>query len=78
MTPADVQALKAFVEDQRSVTLPFDIAIGGRERREDWDAERAFIRSIADAGATWWMEGLPPAELEVTRTWIQRGPLRID
>jgi len=27
----------------------------------------------ADAGATWWMEGLPPAELKVTRTWIQRG-----
>jgi alkanesulfonate monooxygenase SsuD/methylene tetrahydromethanopterin reductase-like flavin-dependent oxidoreductase (luciferase family) len=78
MTPADVRALKAFVEEQRSVNLPFDIAIGGRERREDWDAERAFIQSIADAGATWWMEGLPPAELNLTRAWIQRGPLRID
>ena len=78
MTPADIRALKAFVEEQRPATLPFDIAVGGRERREDWDAERMFVKSLADAGATWWMERIPPAELDVMRSWIERGPLRVD
>jgi len=78
MTPADIHAIKAFVEQERPVPRSFEIAIGGRERREDWEEERVLIRSLADAGATWWMEGLPPAELNLIRTWIQRGPLRVD
>jgi alkanesulfonate monooxygenase SsuD/methylene tetrahydromethanopterin reductase-like flavin-dependent oxidoreductase (luciferase family) len=55
----------------------FEIAVGGRERREDETAERDYIGAIAAAGATWWHEYLPPATpLEEVRRHIHGGPLR--
>jgi len=78
MTPAEVQALKASIEGQRSVATPFDIALGGAERSTDWEQERATIKSLAEAGATWWMEWIAPCGLEEVRARIKQGPLRID
>ena len=79
-TPADVRTLRTMVDHERGTGAAFDIALGGRQRYEDWDAERAFIKSLAEAGATWWVEYVPPeiggpAEF---RAAVQRGPLRID
>jgi hypothetical protein len=78
--PEDVRAMKAFVESQRGVTTPFDLVFGGRMRRPDGDQERAHLRAMADAGATWWVEFLEPPDLdlETVQTYIRRGPLRID
>lgn len=80
MTPADVRALKEFVEGHRAARGPFDIALGGRHRGDDWEQERALIRSLAEAGATWWVEYLPPQirGFEEMRVRVQRGPLRIE
>lgn len=78
MTPDDVRELKAFVERDRTSSLPYEIAIGGRERGLDWEQEREHIKTIAVAGATWWMEAIPPDEPDVIRQWVMRGPLRID
>lgn len=77
-TPADVQALKAFIESQRPEAAAFDIALGGQERSADWEQERALIKSLAQVGATWWIEWIPPGPLEVMRACIQRGPLHIE
>ena len=80
MTPADVRKLKALAESQRPNSAPFDIALGGRHRYDDWDKERALIHSLAEAGATWWVEYLPPqlGGVDELRACIERGPLRID
>jgi hypothetical protein len=80
MTPVDVQAIKAFIEKHRSTPAPFDFALGGRHRGDDWGQERALIRSLAEAGTTWWIEYLAPqvGGLEEMRAYIKRGPLRID
>ncbi|HEX6288872.1 MAG TPA: LLM class flavin-dependent oxidoreductase [Herpetosiphonaceae bacterium] len=78
MTPGDIRALRAFVESQRGASAPFDIVVGGRERSEDWEQERAYIRSAAEAGATWRIEHVPPSDLDVLRARVERGPLRID
>jgi alkanesulfonate monooxygenase SsuD/methylene tetrahydromethanopterin reductase-like flavin-dependent oxidoreductase (luciferase family) len=80
MTPADVRAIKAFIENHRSAPAPFDIALGGGQRRDDWEQERALIRSLAAEGATWWIEYLPPqiGGLDEIRARIKQGPLRID
>jgi alkanesulfonate monooxygenase SsuD/methylene tetrahydromethanopterin reductase-like flavin-dependent oxidoreductase (luciferase family) len=78
MTPDDIRELRAFVEARRSANVPFDIVVGGRERGADWDQERDYIRSLAEAGATWSGEHLPPNNLETLRAAIERGPLRID
>lgn len=77
MTPDDVQALKAELSSQRSAS--FEIMLGGRRRGMDWEQERALIRSLAEAGATWWGEYIEPDDLEDLQGCIERvkqGPLR--
>ena len=43
-------------------------------------AERAWRASVAEAGATWWAEYIPPdvIDLDEIRAHIERGPLRIE
>ena len=77
MLPEDVRDLKATAERSRAASSPFDIVIGGRERGPDWDAERAAIKALEEAGATWWSEWIPAAPLATMRAAIARGPLRI-
>jgi alkanesulfonate monooxygenase SsuD/methylene tetrahydromethanopterin reductase-like flavin-dependent oxidoreductase (luciferase family) len=81
MTPAEVQDLKSFVEKRRAnSTTPYDIALGGRHRDEDWEKDRALIKALGEAGMTWWIEYLPPTVYGVDemRACVARGPLRID
>jgi alkanesulfonate monooxygenase SsuD/methylene tetrahydromethanopterin reductase-like flavin-dependent oxidoreductase (luciferase family) len=82
MMPDDVRGLKDFVERQRTASLPspipYEIAVGGRERAADWEQDRMYVRALAQAGATWWMEHIPPDEPDLVRAKIERGPLRID
>lgn len=77
MTPADVRAMKASIESQRTTLAPFDIALGG-QRGDDWEQERAWIASVAEAGATRRVEYVPPADPDAMRACVERGPLRID
>lgn len=53
------------------------IAVGGFERREDWDEEREQISAIAAAGADWWVEWIRPADREAMTAAVERGPLRV-
>jgi alkanesulfonate monooxygenase SsuD/methylene tetrahydromethanopterin reductase-like flavin-dependent oxidoreductase (luciferase family) len=76
-TPDDIRQMRASIERQRSASTPFDIAIGGRSRSDDWERERALIGGVAVAGATWWMEAVFAPDLEAMRAAIGRGPLRI-
>jgi alkanesulfonate monooxygenase SsuD/methylene tetrahydromethanopterin reductase-like flavin-dependent oxidoreductase (luciferase family) len=76
-TAHDVRDFLSKIAELRPDRLDhFDVVVGGRARQADWDAERALIRSVADAGATWWNEWLKPADREATTTAISRGPLR--
>ena len=73
MTAADVRDIRT------AVGRPgFDISLGGRERAADWDREREHIRSLADAGATWWSEWIRPGDRRRTIDAVRRGPLRAD
>ena len=79
-TPEDVRALKALANQTRGTSPPFDIVLGGRHRGDDWEKERALIRSLAETGATWWIEYIPPETggLDAARACIARGSLRVD
>ena len=55
LTPDDVASLRADAGRPSYV-----VAVGGRERREDEAAERRYVHAIADAGADWWHEYVPP------------------
>lgn len=73
LSPDDVQALC-----EAAGPRPYDIAVGGRSREEDWEAERGRLRAIAAAGATWSGEYVPPDTRDAMRAAVDRGPLRID
>lgn len=73
MAPDDVRALLAAAGDR-----PYTVAVGGSGRGDDWEAEREHIRSVAEAGAEWWIEWFPPRDPETMVEHVERGPLRID
>jgi alkanesulfonate monooxygenase SsuD/methylene tetrahydromethanopterin reductase-like flavin-dependent oxidoreductase (luciferase family) len=71
LTPADVAALRA-----DAGLASYVVAVGGRERRQDLAAERRYVASLADAGADWWHEYVPPAlGLAEARRRIESGPV---
>jgi hypothetical protein len=73
LTPDDVAALRADAPGSSYVVL-----VGGRERREDLPAERAYVAALADAGADWWHEYVPPRlTLAEARRRIEAGPIRV-
>jgi hypothetical protein len=78
MMPEDILAMKTFIIEQRGGLTNYDICVGGSPRREDCNEERSYIRSLAEAGITWWVEYVPPDQIEVMRMAIEKGPLRID
>lgn len=79
-TPDEIRDIKSYVEQHRSVqTGAYDIASGGRSRDEDWDKDRALIKSLGEAGMTWWVEYAPPeiGGIEEVRAYTARGPLHV-
>lgn len=80
ITPEDIRVLREFIRGQRGSLQAYDIAVGGSVRREDWEEEREYIRSLAKAGVTWWTEYIPPdsGDFEAVQGLIKRGPLFIN
>ena len=69
----DVRELRS-----RAGERPWDIAVGGWERRDDPAEELEHRREVAEAGADWWVEWIPPSDRSTMRSAVERGPLRID
>jgi alkanesulfonate monooxygenase SsuD/methylene tetrahydromethanopterin reductase-like flavin-dependent oxidoreductase (luciferase family) len=71
LTPGEVAGLRA-----DAGRASYVVAVGGRERRDDLAAERRYVASLADAGADWWQEYVPPRlPLEEARRRIVAGPV---
>jgi alkanesulfonate monooxygenase SsuD/methylene tetrahydromethanopterin reductase-like flavin-dependent oxidoreductase (luciferase family) len=79
LTPDEVRTLCADIARQRTAPEPCEIALGGAARGPDLDAQRAMMRAVAAAGATWWMEYVHPdiGDLHAMRSRIAGGPVRI-
>ncbi|MGW3603373.1 LLM class flavin-dependent oxidoreductase [Micromonospora sp. NPDC005161] len=75
-TPDEVRELVGTLPPTRADGQPFDVAIGGRRRRPDERAERAYLGELAEAGATWWLEYVPVGDAVTMRAAVARGPLR--
>ncbi|MFL5697861.1 MAG: LLM class flavin-dependent oxidoreductase [Ktedonobacteraceae bacterium] len=83
MTPADIHAMKTFIDERRSQTTPFDIVMEGETPGDDREKAAAIVRPLAEAGVTWWLEAVwasPESQggLEGMRTRIKQGPPRVD
>jgi luciferase-like monooxygenase len=79
VAPDDLRAMKAYIEERRTATTPFDIVYEGRTPGDDPTQAAEIVRPYAEAGATWWMEAMweaPNSPADVRRR-IQQGPPRI-
>ena len=80
VTPADIQAMKAFIDAHRSATTPFDIVFEGTTPGDDREQATAKLRPYAEAGITWWLEAMwfGPNGPDELRARIWQGPPRLD
>lgn len=78
-TPKDVSELARLAQARPDPTAPFDIVVGHAnwQRDKDRDRERAYVASLAEAGATWWSMYVSPDSEGAMRQCIEEGPLRI-
>lgn len=78
MTPADIRAIKAYVETRRQLATPFDITWEGETPGDDPTRAAEQVRPWIEAGITWWLEArwnnTGPAEI---RERIRQGPPRV-
>ncbi len=74
VTPADIRAMKAYVDANRTLTTPFDIVVEGKTGGLPPAQAQAKLAEWAEAGATWWIEGMwEHSEAEVLQR-IRQGP----
>jgi hypothetical protein len=80
VTPADIQAMRAYINEHRTQTTPFDIVMEGRTPGDGREGACAVVRPFAEAGATWWNEAMwsAPNAPEDVRARIRQGPPRLD
>ncbi len=78
MTPADIQAIKAFVDEHRTLKTPFDIVLDAETPGNDHERAISIVRPWAEAGVTWWLESMWQSHitLDDIRTRIKQGPPR--
>ncbi|MEM7130146.1 MAG: LLM class flavin-dependent oxidoreductase [Chloroflexota bacterium] len=77
-TAEDVKQIKEFIAERRISNAPYDIVVGGRRRPDDVGQERSYIKSLKDAGATWFLQYIPPMDIEATKEQIREGPIYAD
>jgi hypothetical protein len=82
ITPDDIRAMRAFIDEQRTATTPFDVVMEGQTPGDDPEQAAATVGPWIEAGATWWIEALwetprTVAGLEAVYTRIRQGPPRV-
>ncbi|HLF75554.1 MAG TPA: LLM class flavin-dependent oxidoreductase [Anaerolineales bacterium] len=78
VTPADIRAIKAYVDANRILTTPFDIVVGGKTTGLDQAQLQGKLLPWKEAGTTWWIEGLIEEPEERAMERIRGGPPRLD
>jgi alkanesulfonate monooxygenase SsuD/methylene tetrahydromethanopterin reductase-like flavin-dependent oxidoreductase (luciferase family) len=82
-TPDELREMKAYVEDNRKLTNPFDIVVEGETPGEDPEQAADQVRPWVEAGATWFLETrweVPREEESSLSLLVERlhqGPPRI-
>jgi hypothetical protein len=74
LNPEDIRAMKEYVDANRSLTTPFDIVVEGKTSAMSPGQVQEKLSAWAEAGATWWIDGLWECSEEQASTRIQQGP----
>ncbi len=73
VTPDELRQMKAYIDANRTLTTPFDYVTEGNTGELDQPAQRALVQEWAEAGATWWVEGLWGASEEQAAERLRKG-----
>lgn len=74
VTAARVHEIGEWMRRHREESTSFDIVLEGITDGRDREGTRARLEPVAEAGATWWIEGETP---ETLRERIRQGPPRL-
>jgi hypothetical protein len=74
VTPADIAAIRAYVRDNRPAATPFDIVVVGQSFDLEPARREETLLALAEAGASWWVEGSWDKSVEQVRRQIENGP----
>jgi len=79
ITPADIQAMKAYIVEHRTRSTPFDIVMEGETPGANLQQAQAIVAPFIDAGITCWLESRWSCmdKPEEVRARIRQGPPRI-
>jgi alkanesulfonate monooxygenase SsuD/methylene tetrahydromethanopterin reductase-like flavin-dependent oxidoreductase (luciferase family) len=85
ITPDDIRALKAYIDEHRSLvgqSGAYDIVYEGETPGDDSAKAAAIVQPLAEAGVTWWLEAVwhtPETQggAEGMRERIRHGPPRL-
>ncbi len=72
--PEDIEAIREFIEKNRNSSNPFDIVTGGRTPRKNPESVLPHVKSLANAGATWWLEEMWSLKEKDLMQRIEQGP----
>ena len=77
---AEIQAIKALIEQQRTLTSPFDIVMEADTRDKTLERAQATVRDWANVGVTWWVETMwtPESSVADARARVKQGPPRFE
>jgi hypothetical protein len=78
VTPDDLRQMKAYIDTNRALTTPFDIVVEGKTDGLSQSQVIEKIQEWAEAGATWWIEGLWEASEAQAANRLRQGPSRVD
>jgi hypothetical protein len=74
VNPTDILAMKAYIDEHRTLTTPFDIVVEGKAGDLASTQAQEKLAVWSEAGATWWIEGLWEHSEEQASRRIQQGP----
>jgi alkanesulfonate monooxygenase SsuD/methylene tetrahydromethanopterin reductase-like flavin-dependent oxidoreductase (luciferase family) len=75
--PKIIGDLRDYVAKHRTASAPFDIVTGGVTPTKNPDSVLPHVKSLADSGATWWLEEMWGVKGDDLLRRIQLGPPRI-
>lgn len=83
VTPEDLREIRAAIAAERDAATPFEIIYEGETSGSDPSRDAEEVRPFAEAGVTWWLEGVwdKPRErggVEGMRERVLQGPPRLD
>ena len=74
-SPDDIRQMRAYINNYRTATTPFDVAFQGRAHEVPAEERGKHVADYASAGVTWWLEQVwPDVALTEVRSIIDQGP----